>query len=158
MNQILKINKLVVILIAMLCFKCANKEIENKSGSGDIIKLGKEQSLAKVILMFEQNDKLKIYDLPIGEQAGKIHYYVVYMNRKKKSQVEGNLVHETSFSYDKFSYQWINDSTLKFKVFSSVSDQFSSFYYKERIEGFHYGWDSINHSTTGERIGIYSNE
>jgi hypothetical protein len=140
----------------MIFWACTSQKPEKTSGTGDIIKLGKKESLSKVALILDQSKELKIYDLTLGAETSKSHFYKIYIYREKNSQ--SRLFYESTCIYDKYSYNWINDTTLNIKVFSNSRDCFASFNYKIENEGFSFGFDTVSPTESVQTIGVFNQE
>jgi len=147
--------KLIFFILMIFC-ACSSQKEEKGSGSGDIIKLGKKESLSNIALMLEQRKELKIYDLTLGAETSKRHFYKIYIYREKNSQ--SRLFYESTYIYDKYSYNWINDTTLNIKVFSNSQDCFASFNYKIENEGFSFGFDTVSPAESVQTIGVFNQE
>jgi hypothetical protein len=140
----------LILILLFLFSACSFQKSEKEAGTERIVRIEDEELFLKNGFMFNQNKALKIYDVSLGAEISRTHYYVFCINREKN--------YESTYNYNKFSYNWINDTTLKFRVFSTSHDRFAAFEYKLEKESFSFKWDTVNHSEYGEKFGLFMRE
>ena len=64
-------------------------------------------------------------------------YYLLVVYRMTDNQLKGNkeFINECDNIYDKVKYQWVNDSTLKYRLFNSANNLYEKFSYIIRSDG-----------------------
>jgi len=114
--------KLIFILTLFFC-SCAPG---NKEKVADI----------KVGFSTEQIDGYKDMDVEIYKMDSSFmnpmkQHYLLVVYRMTDSQVKGNkeFINECDNIYDKVKYKWVNDSTLKYKLFNSKNSLYENFSY-----------------------------
>jgi len=147
----------LILILLFLFSACSFQKSEKEAGKERIVRIEDEVLFLKSGFMFNQNKALKIYDVSLGAEISRTHYYVFCINRVKNSE-RPNLFYESTYNYNKFSYNWINDTTLKFRVFSTAHDRFAAFEYKLVKESFSFRWDTVNHNEYGEKFGLFMRE
>jgi hypothetical protein len=113
----------LIFILTLFFFSCNPENIEKVA---DI----------KVELSTEQIDGHKVMDVEIYKMDSFFinpmkQYYLLVVYRMTDSQVKGNkeFINECDNIYDKVKYIWVNDSTLKYKLFNSKNDLYENFSY-----------------------------
>jgi hypothetical protein len=113
----------LIFILTLFFFSCNPENIEKVA---DI----------KMEFSTEQIDGHKVMDVEIYKMDSSFmnpmkQYYLLVVYRMTDSQVKGNkeFINECDNVYDKVKYKWVNDSTLKYKLFNSENNLFENFSY-----------------------------
>jgi hypothetical protein len=127
---------LILILTILLC-ACGSNTNQKDSNTEKIINILDKHDYLKSKLEFHKDKEVKIYDVGLLD-PNDTQNYALYVYRKGVGQT-GNFIFWAHNKYDKAAYKWVNDTTLKLRLFNSSNNFSDSYTYTYHRNGGEFG-------------------
>lgn len=126
---------LTIVLIILLC-ACGANTTQKVNGTEAVININELDKLDQFANKYEfhKDKEVKVYSISTHLPGNENPRYVLYIYRKGVGQT-GRFIFWGHNKYDKASYKWINDNTLKFTLFNSTKNLKDSYTYTFGNEG-----------------------